>query len=243
MPSDTKYIYVLIDPQAASVRYVGQTVDPNTRLYFHRYKPRGRRPVEQWARGLAARGSGPEMVVIEETKNDDADRREIYWIGTLRAAGFRLLNLAEGGKTRRGASPDGTTRAKLADAARSAWSNPLTRAKYIEASRARWARPEEHEKLSAALSGKKRRPPSEETRRKIGQANSRKLTGRRLSPEHRDKAIRPLRERNRQQVAGRVHKSCGRCGASFMVAPWENRRKFCSPPCYWQSKRKTFDSR
>lgn len=230
-------IYALIDPTTARTRYVGKARKPAERLYFHCYKPRTRRPVEQWVRGLRSIGARPGMVILEETDEASWEDAERWWIRELRASGFALLNLADGGRSRVGYMPSTETRQKLAAAARKAWIRPGVREKYVAASVARWSREEEHARLSRALLGKKYGPRSEETKAKSGKAISAALRGRKLAPDHRAKVLRPLREHNAALKSLRISRECGMCGAQFSVANWEADRKYCSQHCYWQSKR------
>lgn len=87
-------IYALCDPNTGEVRYVGKTV----RAVEDRVKGhvQGSRWMEtHCARWLRKLGTAPDVLILEET--DDLDRAERDWIAGLRAIGYRLTNLTNGG--------------------------------------------------------------------------------------------------------------------------------------------------
>ena len=93
-PPKKPSIYALVHPDTGELRYIGKADRPAVRLASHMRDARRRRtPVYDWIRSL---GTRPDMVVLEESCEDwqDAERR---WIGKARAAGARILNLADGG--------------------------------------------------------------------------------------------------------------------------------------------------
>lgn len=89
-------VYALTDPSTGEVRYIGKANCPAARLATHlRESGRLDRPVHRWIRKLRAAGAMPSMVVLEEAADwREAERR---LIAQYRAAGARLLNVAEGG--------------------------------------------------------------------------------------------------------------------------------------------------
>jgi len=87
-------IYALVDPDTGMVRYIGKANDPAKRLQTHiREARRLLRPVNCWVRSL---GRPPEMVVLRDNCGD-WEREERRLIASARAAGYPLLNLADGG--------------------------------------------------------------------------------------------------------------------------------------------------
>lgn len=99
------HIYYLCDPRDGEPVYVGQTSRSlDRRLSQHIYdgtaflgaykdSEKGR-----WLQNLKLQGVKPEINLLEDVSEEDADRRETYWI--LRFGGVeRLLNLTEGGKS------------------------------------------------------------------------------------------------------------------------------------------------
>lgn len=96
----TYYIYVLIDPRNAAIRYLGVSVQPHTRLQQHiscaTSERRDSQPsTGQWIRELAGTGLSPEMKIVEQFEADSNDLRvsiEGEWIWHLRDTGAQLLN-------------------------------------------------------------------------------------------------------------------------------------------------------
>jgi hypothetical protein len=87
-------IYALTDPNG-EVRYVGQAKNLARRFKQHLTPTSGSTYRERWLRSLLAQGEEPCVFVL--CVPDDLDEAEIFWIKTLRAAGFRLVNTADGG--------------------------------------------------------------------------------------------------------------------------------------------------
>ncbi len=85
------YVYALHplnDP--AAVRYIGRTVEPESRLQSHRAS---RTLVGEWIREMDAKGEVIAMSVVEViTGIDHASRREAHWIRRYVAQGLADLN-------------------------------------------------------------------------------------------------------------------------------------------------------
>lgn len=89
-------IYALLDPVTGETRYIGKANDARKRLATHLRDSRRRdTPVYRWIRKLASNGMIPALTVLCAT--DDWQQAEKNEIAKARAAGFRLLNVAEGG--------------------------------------------------------------------------------------------------------------------------------------------------
>lgn len=87
-------IYGLLHPETGELRYIGKADNPEKRLATHMRDARRRKtPVYCWIRSI---GQRPDMVVLESDCENWADS-ERRWIARAKAAGVRLLNLAEGG--------------------------------------------------------------------------------------------------------------------------------------------------
>lgn len=97
-----RIVYGLIDPRdeprLSSVRYVGMTERPETRVSRHIGQARsGRHHRANWIRSLVAEGLRPEMIVLEVV-SDTADLAvaEVRWIYRLRTTND-LVNATCGG--------------------------------------------------------------------------------------------------------------------------------------------------
>jgi hypothetical protein len=99
------YVYALRDPREsdrkASLRYVGITTQkPEMRLKRHLWEARVLRVAchrAWWIRSLDALGLLPVVQVLCVTSVEHAKRTEIALIAKLRAAGYGLTNLTDGG--------------------------------------------------------------------------------------------------------------------------------------------------
>ena len=94
-------IYTLTDPRTHEVRYVGQTINTlHNRLHEHIKDRKGVLGWKaNWIKSLHSIGLSPIMEEIDSTSNqEELDQLEIYWIHQMRTWGFRLTNLAEGGR-------------------------------------------------------------------------------------------------------------------------------------------------
>ena len=68
-------IYVLCDPRDGKIRYVGQTIEPNARLYAHCNRVDNQQK-SQWIEDLAQSGLIPEMRVVCVVGEDFASQVE-----------------------------------------------------------------------------------------------------------------------------------------------------------------------
>ena len=83
------YIYALLDPGTESIRYIGKSDDPETRLFQHVYECKcvDRLPLydsakQEWIRELLRAGAQPEMRILEmvpRRQHHAAERRWIRW--------------------------------------------------------------------------------------------------------------------------------------------------------------------
>ena len=94
------YIYALVDPLTAEVRYVGRANDLHRRMYAHIYNAKhGQKSYKaNWIRKVLASGKRPEILIIETCNENNWRAAETFWIASLRAAGFRLTNNSDGGE-------------------------------------------------------------------------------------------------------------------------------------------------
>ena len=97
--SGHRYIYELVDPRTDQPSYVGLTVDPDERLWNHRWvSGSGSRALREWRDKLAAAGQQIGMRILAgPVPDDEAGACEQEWIEHYRAAGVPLLNARRGG--------------------------------------------------------------------------------------------------------------------------------------------------
>jgi hypothetical protein len=89
-------IYALIDPRSGDVRYIGKANDSGKRLKSHiRDSRRRTTPVYWWIRSLAKSKLEPDVLVLSQCEDWEAEERRL--IASARSRGVRLLNLADGG--------------------------------------------------------------------------------------------------------------------------------------------------
>jgi len=84
---DPCYIYTLIDPITSETRYIGQSINTQTRFSAHIYEamnpeyslyPESHK--NRWIRKLVAQNEKPRLSIIETTTCGQANDRESYWI-------------------------------------------------------------------------------------------------------------------------------------------------------------------
>lgn len=94
------FIYVLVDPNDLTVRYVGQTANPRARRLTHREEPvqcEGNPLLAAWKAALRATGKNVLFRIVDSALTpQDADYRERKWIAYYRQLG-RLHNVHRGG--------------------------------------------------------------------------------------------------------------------------------------------------
>ena len=165
------YIYILIDPETNQVRYVGKTTSLKRRYNQHVSEcSKIRNHKNNWLLSLKNKNIKPEMVIIDETDNDDWIFLEQWYIQLYRSWGYRLTNSTEGGEGVCGHSPSPETREKMSNSAKGkVWSEESKR------------------KLSATNTGRKL---SDERKRKISEAAKK----RGISPETKLKMLESRRK-------------------------------------------------
>lgn len=80
-------IYQLINPQNNSIFYVGRTKDPSVRLHSHCTNPQTKTGKE-----LLEKKVPVKMHIIESVTNEEAGKRESFWINKLFSDGHPLEN-------------------------------------------------------------------------------------------------------------------------------------------------------
>ena len=71
------HVYHLVDPRCHTVRYVGKTKSPSTRLHQHIADAASRQATrkQQWIADLAAQALRPVILVVSSHPTDDAARQ------------------------------------------------------------------------------------------------------------------------------------------------------------------------
>lgn len=88
----SQYIYGLIDPTTSSIRYIGKSRDPHTRLNEH-LKEQSDNAKCRWLRKLKSVGAVPVLVVLEEVSDGrDISEVEKLWIDMGFRSGWNLTN-------------------------------------------------------------------------------------------------------------------------------------------------------
>jgi hypothetical protein len=112
------FIYCLQCPVSGLIRYVGKSVDPDSRYARHLVcKRRDHR--SNWIRSLKSKGLLPVMDILEEVygrTERDWQEAEIFWISYLKFLGMPLCNISSGGYG--GTSTNEEARAKIRAAMR-----------------------------------------------------------------------------------------------------------------------------
>ena len=83
-------IYVLKDPDTHIVKYVGRSVQPDTRYRQHIFSAKKDGPKDSkssWIRSLLNKNKKPILEIIDECSLSEAIDREIFWINEYRKTG------------------------------------------------------------------------------------------------------------------------------------------------------------
>lgn len=98
MNERTAYIYTLCETGSDDVRYVGQTINIESRLAGHMdiSKMADTNPKRIWIEDVLSRGSTLVINIIEETTPQNAQFREQHWIDYYLSLGAELTNTRGG---------------------------------------------------------------------------------------------------------------------------------------------------
>jgi hypothetical protein len=160
-------IYGMDDPRTHELRYVGQTIKPLEQrkmehLYEARYGKRARRFI--WMRSLLAADIEPEIFLLEEVSEVEADEAEQFWIAYFKSLGANLVNGTEGGGGARGYKHDPAS-VERRSAKQRGW-------KFTEEHRQRMSEARKAYFANGGVSPTKGKKMSPETRRKISESRS-----------------------------------------------------------------------
>lgn len=102
------FIYALLDPRNAAVRYVGKTRN-SLSIRLHAHCSNCRRETNHkanWLRQLFALNLTPQIVLLEETTTANWQGRERFWITHFKDDGADLTNSTDGGEDETIFAPD-----------------------------------------------------------------------------------------------------------------------------------------
>lgn len=86
-------IYALCEfPDLGTVRYVGQSSNPEKRLAVHVHAHSDHSQRQRWIDQVIDNGGAIGCIVVEWVQPELADIAERYWIGSLNRSGYRLTN-------------------------------------------------------------------------------------------------------------------------------------------------------
>ena len=94
------FIYILKNPDTQEIRYVGKTINVKRRYYQHtnlKIQQKAKTHVSNWLLSLLENNKKPIIEIVEEI-DINWEEREIYWISFYKQQGYKLCNIAEGGK-------------------------------------------------------------------------------------------------------------------------------------------------
>lgn len=92
-------IYALRDPRTKEIRYVGKTIDVESRIRSHRWEKQSSKLHTYKINWLRTLKSEPIFDVLQQVPYSKWEKAERYWIAKLRKKGCRLTNFADGGQT------------------------------------------------------------------------------------------------------------------------------------------------
>lgn len=202
-------------------RYVGMTT-LSVESRWRKHVSCSRESVVKSVFYRAIKQHGANKFVAEQIDSaetlEEIQQKERYWIYKLKSLVPDGYNLIDGGLN--GHAVHEQTRIKLSEAMRKRWSDPSSKNDLIEAQRVAQKRPdviasrdrarteEWKQHLSRVFSGRKCPPPSEETRRKISEAQKGipRLYARRPQSEE-ERRIRSLAAIKRYQRPGEREKT------------------------------------
>lgn len=92
------YIYSLSDPSTNEIKYVGKSDNPGVRLVEHVRKCKcDITHKNNWIKSLLNKNLMPIIEILDVVPIEEWGFWENYWIDTVKAWGFKLTNIANGG--------------------------------------------------------------------------------------------------------------------------------------------------
>lgn len=139
-------IYGLTDPDTQMVRYVGKAENPKRRLQQHLapFHLKFKTKKNSWIKSLLAEGKNPELILLSEVEESEANAEERRIISLLKDCGFDLTNGTNGGDGGAVTDPEAKERIRQAHIGRV--TSDETKAKMSAAQKKRYEDPAEIEK-------------------------------------------------------------------------------------------------
>ncbi len=185
-------IYALCCPLTDAVRYVGKTIDAETRLRAHMSEKKNGYK-RNWITSLSKKGLKPvfrELEIIMDSNDLDWQERERWWITKMKEDGHRLTNLEDGGVG--GKIIHEKTKLKISLANKGRKPAPQTIAASVAARKGKKMSQETRLKMSISRAG---RGPSPETIAASVKASK----GKKMSQETRDRLLKVNTGRKRPE--------------------------------------------
>lgn len=178
------FIYGLLDPNTGKCRYVGKANNVEERYYHHLKESKKKNLYKHnWIQQLLRQDKKPELKILEVCNELNWVEKEIWWINYFKKKKQTLTNLTKGGDGvflfKKGPVSEETKR-KISKTLMGHSVSEETRRK-MSIRRNKWLETNPPIQLG--------RKQSKESRKKMSEA----LTGRKLSPEHRNKVIGNLK--------------------------------------------------
>jgi hypothetical protein len=93
------YIYGLIDPTTSQLRYIGKSINPNSRFRKHLQDSKKKITYkDKWIFSLIERKIKPELIIIDTLEEVNWEFWEIHYISYFKSIGCSLTNLTCGGE-------------------------------------------------------------------------------------------------------------------------------------------------
>lgn len=145
-------IYGLYDPRDGTLRYIGRSVNPRTRLRDHvTLSDKNGYYRARWLNKLRRLRLQPEMRILAWVSVDHWCEAERHYIAHARAQGCRLTNGSNGGDGINGTTLSDEVRARMKATWQVLGQDPERRARLSTFARARGQDPEYRAKMSAAI--------------------------------------------------------------------------------------------
>ena len=92
------YIYGLIDKEKNELKYIGKSINPQSRYRKHLQESKNKCTYkDNWICSLLQNNNKPELLIIDEVNQDDWVFWEKYYISYYKFIGCKLTNITDGG--------------------------------------------------------------------------------------------------------------------------------------------------